>query len=85
MKFNFLHNFSEKSERTEETNGHVETVQKVRNIPDPSESTVHGKEVHVQKSKQVQKEKIGDKEITRKITATETTEMEHKGMTLYFL
>lgn len=29
----------------------------------------------------MQKEKIGDKEITRKITATETTEVEHKGTT----
>lgn len=72
-------NSSDKTDRTEETNGQTETIQKVRIVPDPSESTVHGKEVHVSKSKQVQKEKIGDKEITRKITATETTEMEHKG------
>lgn len=71
------------SEKTEEVNGTVESssVQQVRKIPDPSESTVHGKEVHVSKQKQVQKERIGDKEITRKITATETTEMEHKGTT----
>lgn len=68
-------------EKTEELNGHSETVQRVRNIPDPSESTVHGKEVHISKQKQIQKETIGDKEITRKITATETTEMEHKGTT----
>lgn len=33
------------------------------------------------KQKQVQKETVGNKEITRKITATETTEMEHKGTT----
>lgn len=50
-------------------------------IPEPSESSVHGKEVHVSKQKQTQKEVVGDKEITRKITATETTEMEHKGTT----
>lgn len=51
-------------------------------IPDPSESTVHGKEVHVAKQKQVQKEVVGDTEITRKITSTETTEMEHKAQTV---
>lgn len=45
------------------------------------ESTVHGKEVHVAKQKQTQKEVIGDTEITRKITSTETTEMEHKAQT----
>lgn len=50
-------------------------------IPDPSESTVHGKEIHVAKQRQTQKEIVGDKEITRKITATETTEVEHKGKT----
>lgn len=49
--------------------------------PGPQESAVHGKEVHVSKTKQVQKENRGDLEITRKITATETTEMEHKGQT----
>lgn len=49
--------------------------------PDPSESTVHGREVHVAKQKQTQKETKGDLEITRKITATETTEMEHKAKT----
>lgn len=59
----------------------TETVQKVRKIPEPLESTVHGKEVHVTTQKQIQKETIGDKEITRKITSTETTEMEHKGKT----
>lgn len=48
---------------------------------DPSESSVHGKEVHVNRQKQTQKETVGDVEITRKITATETTEMEHKGTT----
>lgn len=51
------------------------------NIPESSESTVHGKEVHVSKQKQTQKEIVGNKEITRKITSTETTEMEHKGTT----
>lgn len=55
-------------------------VQKPR-IPGPSESTVHGKEVHVAKQKQIQKEVIGDTEITRKITSTETTEVEHKAQT----
>lgn len=45
------------------------------------ESSVHGREVHVNKQKQTQKETVGDMEITRKITATETTEMEHKGTT----
>lgn len=33
------------------------------------------------KQKQTQKEVVGDVEITRKITATETTEVEHKGTT----
>ncbi|XP_026832432.1 titin isoform X1 [Drosophila erecta] len=45
----------------------------------PSESFVHGREVHMNKQQQVQKEIQGDLEITRKITATETTEVEHKG------
>ncbi|XP_011704408.1 PREDICTED: titin [Wasmannia auropunctata] len=49
--------------------------------PEPSESTVHGREVHVAKQKQTQKEVKGDVEITRKITATETTEVEHKAKT----
>lgn len=53
----------------------------VRKPPGPQESAVHGKEIHVSKTKQVQKENRGDLEITRKITATETTEMEHKGQT----
>jgi len=47
--------------------------------PDPFESSVHGREVHVAKQKQTQKEVQG--EITRKITATETTEVEHKART----
>lgn len=47
--------------------------------PEPLESSVHGREVHVSKQKQTQKETVGDLEITRKITATETTEVEHKG------
>lgn len=49
--------------------------------PDPFESSVHGREVHVAKQKQTQKETKGQLEITRKITATETTEVEHKGRT----
>lgn len=47
--------------------------------PEPAASTVHGKEVHVTKQKQTQKETVGDLEITRKITATETTDVEHKA------
>ncbi|XP_050422457.1 titin isoform X5 [Adelges cooleyi] len=50
-------------------------------VPDPSESSVHGKEVHVSTQKQTQKEIQGNKEINRKITSTETTEMEHSGNT----
>ena len=49
--------------------------------PDPFESSVHGREVHVAKQKQTQKEVQGQMEITRKITATETTEVEHKART----
>ena len=49
--------------------------------PEPFESSVHGKEVHVATQKQTQKEVKGQLEITRKITATETTEMEHKART----
>ncbi|OXU24124.1 hypothetical protein TSAR_014966 [Trichomalopsis sarcophagae] len=49
--------------------------------PESSESTVHGREVHVAKQKQTQKEVKDDVEITRKITATETTEVEHKAKT----
>ncbi|XP_046465810.1 titin isoform X2 [Neodiprion pinetum] len=52
-----------------------------RHPPEPSESTVHGREVHVAKQRQTQKEVKGDLEITRKITATETTEVEHKAKT----
>lgn len=46
---------------------------------EPLEAGMQAKEVHTTKSRQTQKEVVGDKEITRKITATETTEMEHKG------
>lgn len=49
--------------------------------PEPFESSVHGREVHVAKQKQTQKEVKGQMEITRKITATETTEVEHKART----
>ncbi|KAL1117095.1 hypothetical protein AAG570_004423, partial [Ranatra chinensis] len=53
----------------------------VRPPPEPQESSVHGKEVHTAVHKQTQKEVQGDKEITRKISTTETTEMEHKAKT----
>lgn len=56
-------------------------TQKLYRPPDPSESSVHGREVHVSKQKQTQKEVVGDLEITRNITATETTEVEHRGTT----
>lgn len=49
--------------------------------PEPTESSVHGREVHVTKQKQTQKEIQGDLEITRNITATETTDVEHKART----
>uniref|UniRef100_A0A6P7G5K7 Titin-like n=1 Tax=Diabrotica virgifera virgifera TaxID=50390 RepID=A0A6P7G5K7_DIAVI len=49
--------------------------------PDPTETGVHGREIHVTKQKQVQKEQKGDLEITRNITATETTDVEHKAKT----
>lgn len=67
--------FREDSESTDTT-----TKKVVHKPPiEPSESSVHGREVHMSKQKQTQKEVVGDMEITRKITATETTEMEHKG------
>lgn len=49
--------------------------------PSPTETGVHGREIYVTKQKQVQKERQGDTEITRNITATETTDVEHKGKT----
>lgn len=49
--------------------------------PEPTESGVHGREIYVTKQKQTQKEQRGDLEITRNITATETTDVEHKGKT----
>lgn len=52
-----------------------------RHPPEPSESLIHGREVHVAKQRQTQKELKDDLEITRKITATETTEVEHKAKT----
>lgn len=66
----------DESKETEST-----TVEKKRVIPDPLETSVQGKEVHVSQQKQTQKEVHDDKEIIRKITATETTEVEHKGTT----
>lgn len=75
-----LFNYREQSEEVTQQQVQKKVVKKPR-IPDPSESTVHGKEVHVAKQKQVQKEVVGDTEITRKITSTETTEVEHKAQT----
>ncbi|CAH1976506.1 unnamed protein product [Acanthoscelides obtectus] len=49
--------------------------------PEPTESGVHGREIYVTKQKQTQKEQRGDLEITRNITATETTDVEHKAKT----
>lgn len=49
--------------------------------PGPTESGVHGREIHVTKQKQTQKETQGDLEITRNITSTETTDVEHKAKT----
>lgn len=69
-----------KKPHTTEVDIDMERV-KGRYPPEPSESTVHGREVHVAKQKQIQKEVKGDLEITRKITATETTEVEHKAKT----
>lgn len=79
---NFLYIFRDKEEITDETTVNTTTkrVQK-QPAPEPLETSVHGREVHVSKQKQVQKETVGDLEITRKITATETTEVEHKGTT----
>lgn len=72
----------EDTETSQETTTETTKGQRgARGVPDPLESTVHGKEVHVAKQKQTQKETRGDLEITRKIAATETTEMEHKGTT----
>lgn len=73
--------FSFYREQTENvTDTTTKTIRKQK-MPEPQESSVHGREVHVNKQKQVQKETVGDLEITRNITATETTEMEHKGTT----
>lgn len=58
-----------------------EKTTKTYRTPDPMETKVHGREVHTEKQKQTQKEQVGDLEITRKITATETKEMEHKSLT----
>lgn len=74
-----------KTKRAEEQQSEVEVTETQkpmqRAVPEPSESAIHGKEVHVAKQKQTQKEVQGDLEITRKITATETTEVEHKAKT----
>lgn len=42
---------------------------------------MHGREIFVTKQKQTQKEQRGDVEITRNITTTETTDVEHKAKT----
>ncbi|KAE8746083.1 hypothetical protein FOCC_FOCC007207 [Frankliniella occidentalis] len=70
----------ETKEETQKQTQQQKTVQK-KGVPPEGESSVHGREVHVAKQKQTQKEVVGDTEITRKITATETTEVEHKGKT----
>lgn len=69
-------------QQTQDTTNVVKKQQQVQQQPQPQqphESSVHGREVHMSKQKQTQKEVVGDLEITRKITATETTEVEHKG------
>lgn len=75
-----ISHFREQTEEVVDITTQKKVIQKPK-IPDPSESTVHGKEIHVAKQKQIQKEVVGDTEITRKITSTETTEMEHKAQT----
>lgn len=76
-------NFICYSERSEDIVGKItHTFRKIKQQQQdlqPTESTVHDREVYVNRQKQTQKETVGDVEITRKITATETTEMEHKG------
>ncbi|PSN37209.1 Titin, partial [Blattella germanica] len=73
---------TEVTEQTQVSEKTVDTQKVTRGPPpEPLESSIHGKEVHVAKQKQTQKEVRGDLEITRKITATETTEMEHKAKT----
>lgn len=71
------------SEKSEELVGKItQTFRKIKEQQEslqPTESTVHDREVYVNRQKQTQKETVGDVEITRKITATETTEVEHKG------
>lgn len=49
--------------------------------PEPVETGVYGREVHTAVQKQTQKEQRGDLEITRKITAHEKTDVEHKSKT----
>lgn len=68
-------------EETDVVDTNTKTVRQVqqRKPLQPTESSVHGREVHVNRQKQTQKETVGDLEITRKITETETTEVEHKG------
>ncbi|RWS22750.1 titin-like isoform X1 [Leptotrombidium deliense] len=47
---------------------------------EPAESAIHGKEVHVQVQRQMQKEQKGDVEVTRSIKTTETRTQEHKNV-----
>uniref|UniRef100_A0A182TG18 Ig-like domain-containing protein n=1 Tax=Anopheles melas TaxID=34690 RepID=A0A182TG18_9DIPT len=68
-------------ETKESENVELIDAPKKKLIPEPTETSVQGKEVHISQQKQTQKEVYDDKEIIRKITATETTEMEHKGTT----
>lgn len=77
--FSSYYVFRQKTEEVVDVN--ARTIQRKQVNPEPLESSVHGREVHVSKQKQTQKETVGDLEITRKITATETTEVEHKGST----
>ena len=49
--------------------------------PLPVESVVHGKEVTSTEERQIQKERTGDTEITRKVKDVKTLEQEHKSAT----
>ncbi|XP_067120871.1 titin [Centruroides vittatus] len=67
--------------KTYESQIDSKTIQFPQPPPTSPESTVYGKEVHVSKQKQTQKEVQGDLEITRHTTVTETVEQEHKAKT----
>lgn len=72
---------TDKSKQVQEQREVIIDSKKGAYPPDPTESAVHGREVYVTKQKQTQKETRGDTEITRNITATETTDVEHKAKT----